>query len=169
MNENIENIIMLKGLDLISIKIEDLQFGYDLWKLTQEEYYVKITGEWNENIQLEYYKEEIKRKIENNFIIKYDEKDIGWLEYEIFKEYIFIKKIHILTKYQGKGIGTKIINEIIKYCEKNNLDIYLDVFQYNEKGLNYYKKLGFKKYTESNLFNSLMYKIKNNKKRQTST
>jgi hypothetical protein len=39
------------------------------------------------------------------------------------------------------------------------MDIYLEVFQYNEKGLEYYKRLGFKKYDESSLFNSLIYEV----------
>ena len=153
-------IIMLEDINLVSAKIDDLQFAYDLWKLTQKEFLDKIRGEWNEEFEIDNYKEERNRNIKNNYLIKYNGNNIGWLEYELFEEYIFIKQIHILPEYHGKGIGSNILNEIIKYGKKNKKDIYLEVLKYNDKALEFYKKIGFKIYRESSLENTLEWSCK---------
>jgi ribosomal protein S18 acetylase RimI-like enzyme len=153
-------IIKLENIAFVPATIEDLPFGYDLWKLTQKGFLDKIRGEWNEEFEIEYYKDECIRNIENNYLIKYNGTHIGWLEYELFNKYIYINQIHILPEYQSKGIGTNILNEIIKYGKKNKKDIYLDVLQYNDKALEFYKKFGFKIYRESSLENTLVYEVK---------
>jgi ribosomal protein S18 acetylase RimI-like enzyme len=150
---------MLENIDFVSASTEDLQFGYDLWKLTQKEYIEKINrGEWNEEYEIENYKDESIRIIENNYLIKYNGNKIGWLEYEVSRKYIYIQQIHILPEYQGKGIGSNILNEMIKYSKKNKKSIHLDVFKYNDRALEFYKKMGFKIYDENNsMFNFLVY------------
>jgi ribosomal protein S18 acetylase RimI-like enzyme len=145
----------VENINLVPATINDLQFGYELWKLTQKEYLVKIKGEWIDKSEIEFYEDETKRNIETNYLIKFNEINIGWLEYIIFKEYVYIKQLHILPEYQGRGFGTNIINEIIKYCKRCKKDIFLDVLQYNDKGLEYYRKLGFEIYRESSLEISL--------------
>ena len=152
-------IIKVDNIDLIPITKKDFQFGYDLWKLTQKEYIEKIKGEWKEETEKEFYTEELKKNIKCNYLIRLNKYKIGWLEYELFKDYIFLKQLHITPEYQNKGIGAKTINEIINYGRKNKKDIYLEVFQHNDKALNFYTKIGFQKYTESNLFISMEYKV----------
>ena len=152
-------IITAEKIDFISATTDNFQFAYDLWKSTQKEYLEKINGKWHEEIFRNDYIEEVNRNIEGNYFIKYSKNNIGWLEYELFTDYIFLKQLHILPEYQNKGIGTKIINEIIKYGKNNKKDIYLEVLQYNDKALEFYYKNGFKKYAESSLFNSLEYSV----------
>jgi len=159
MKKNKKCIIIVENISFISVTIENIQFGYDLWKLTQKEYLEKINGQWYEEIFKNDYFEEVNQNIEKNYLIRYDKINIGWLEYELYKDYIYIKQLHIMPEYQNKRIGSNIINEIIKYGKNNKKDIYLEVLQYNEKALNFFYKKGFKKYTENSLFNSLKYKI----------
>ena len=160
MKKNRKCIIIVENINFISVAIENIQFGYDLWKLTQKEYLEKINGQWYEEIFKNDYFKEVDQNIGNNYLIKYEDNNIGWLEYELYKDYIYIIQLHIMPEYQNKGIGTNIINELIKYGKNKKKDIYLEVLQYNEKALNYYYKMGFKKYTESSLFNSLKYEIR---------
>jgi ribosomal protein S18 acetylase RimI-like enzyme len=150
---------MLDNIDFSPVTIEDFQFGYDLWKLTQKEYLDKIRGQWNEEFENANYKDERNRNIENNYLIKYNKNNIGWFEYELYTKYIYINQIHIQPEYQGKGIGTKIISEIIKYGKRNKKNIYLDVLMYNDKALEFYKKIGFKMYRDSSLENTLEYDV----------
>jgi ribosomal protein S18 acetylase RimI-like enzyme len=152
-------IIILENIKLVSVTTEDLPFGYDLWKLTQKEFLEKIAGEWNDEFNIEYYKDDCNSNIENNYLIKYDGNNIGWFEYELIKKFIYINQLHILPEYQGKGVGSNILNEIINYGRKKNNDIYLDVLKYNYKALEFYKKWGFKLYDESSLFNYLVYEV----------
>ena len=163
MKKNKNCIIKVDNIDLIPATTEDLQFGYDLWKLTQKEFLEKINGKWNEDneeFEMENYKDECNTNIENNYLIKYNSSNIGWLEYKLIRKYIYIKQIHILPECQGKRIGSNILNEIIKYGRKNKKNILLDVLKYNERALKFYKKLGFKIYDENNsMFNCLEYEV----------
>jgi len=152
-------IIKVENIDLISITKKDFQYGYDLWKLTQKEFLEKINGELNDKFEFKNYKDERIRNLENNYLIKYNENIIGWLEYEIYNDYIFINQLHITTEYQNKGIGTKILNEFIVYGKKENKNIYLEVLQGNERALNYYAKIGFKEYDDCSISKTLVYDI----------
>ena len=72
-----------------------------------------------------------------NIII--DDKMIGCLlvtNYEDGKE---IAELYLEEEYRSKGIGTKIINNIIK---ENNI-LYLWVYKKNKKAISLYKRLGF--------------------------
>lgn len=53
-----------------------------------------------------------------------------------------IVKLYILPTAQRKGIGTKLFKEATNWFDKK--DIKLTVVQYNQKAINFYKKLGFK-------------------------
>jgi RimJ/RimL family protein N-acetyltransferase len=53
--------------------------------------------------------------------------------------------IAIKDKYQGKGIGTKLLTETIFFSKKNNIyRIYLTVLKSNSKACRLYFKAGFK-------------------------
>ncbi|MCL2187043.1 MAG: GNAT family N-acetyltransferase [Treponema sp.] len=152
-------IIVLEDIKFFPVSTEDIQYGYDLWKLTQKEFLEKINGEWNDEFELNNYKDERIRNLENNYIIKFKENIVGWLEYELFNDYIYINQLHITPEYQNKGIGTKILNEYIVYGKKENKNIYLEVLQGNERALEYYKKIGFKEYDECSISKTLVYEI----------
>jgi len=152
-------IIALEDIKFSSVSAEDIQFGYNLWKLTQKEYLEKIISEWNDEFQLKNYKDERIRNLENNYIIKYKENSIGWMEYELLKDYIYINQLHIIPEYQNKGIGTKILNEYFVYGKKENKNIFLEVLQGNDRALEYYKRIGFNEYDECSISKTLVYEI----------
>ena len=152
-------IIALEDINFFPVSAEDLQFGYDLWKLTQKGFLEKINGKWDEEFEVKNYKDERIRNIENNYLIKYNENIIGWLEYEVYNDYIYINQLHIAPEYQNRGIGTRILNEYFVYGKKENKNIYLEVLQGNERALRYYKKLGFKEYDECSISKTLVYEI----------
>ena len=54
-----------------------------------------------------------------------------------------IGAIYIDLKFQGQGIGKKLMNEAMANFDANR-KIILKVVSYNEKAINFYKKLGFK-------------------------
>ena len=51
-----------------------------------------------------------------------------------------LDEIYIESDFRNKGIGTKIIKEILQ----ENKVVYLWVYKENEKAISLYKKLGFK-------------------------
>lgn len=50
--------------------------------------------------------------------------------------------MYILSEYHGQGIGTKMWEYIKDFFDEDN-DIYVEVADYNEKAIAFYKKLGF--------------------------
>jgi hypothetical protein len=44
-------IIILEDIKFFPVSAEDIQFGYDLWKLTKKEFLEKTTGKWDEEFQ----------------------------------------------------------------------------------------------------------------------
>jgi RimJ/RimL family protein N-acetyltransferase len=59
----------------------------------------------------------------------------------------------IVVVERGKGIGQQILNEIEKYClnklKRNR--IWLDVFEFNKRGIHIYEKQGYHKTGETDI------------------
>jgi ribosomal protein S18 acetylase RimI-like enzyme len=55
--------------------------------------------------------------------------------------------VYVLPKYQGRGIGKRLIKQGLEWLGSDK-DVILDVVTYNDKAIAIYKKLGFKKIGE---------------------
>ncbi|MDD2786225.1 MAG: GNAT family N-acetyltransferase [Patescibacteria group bacterium] len=53
-----------------------------------------------------------------------------------------IGAIYVLPEYQGKGIGTMLLQKILEF-RKDSKELWLDVASYNTSAINFYKKAGF--------------------------
>ncbi len=76
-------------------------------------------------------------------VIQHEGIDVGRLRVVRFPESIYIGGIQILPKFQGKGIGTAIFEDIIRESELSGVPVTLEVHDVNEKAIYFYKKLGF--------------------------
>lgn len=120
---------------------DDYEFVYETKKQAYKKYVEANWGEWNEDKQREMFADFIKTygdKIQMimlgyNKIGFYHGEDIGDNKYEL-------GNICIIPEYQGKGLGTKILKEIIS--EQSGKDIYLRYFKQNPV-VRLYKRLGF--------------------------
>ena len=78
---------------------------------------------------------------ENSYIIKIDDKAIGFFNDEELEDGSYeIGNICIIPEYQGKGIGTDILK--LKLEEHKNQDIKIQFFKQNPVW-KLYKRLGF--------------------------
>ena len=84
-------------------------------------------------------------------IITWNNKDIGRFYIWKTESQIRILDITLLPDYQGKGIGTKILNQFIKESEKSGKTLNLHV-EYNNPALKLYKRLGFKKADDTGVY-----------------
>lgn len=77
-------------------------------------------------------------------VAQVDEKVVGYAGiWKILNEG-HITNIAVLKDYRGKGIGNVLIEGLIWYCSKNNLDsMTLEVRESNTVAQNLYKKYGF--------------------------
>lgn len=87
----------------------------------------------------DYVKDSIFRQFDNYKIIKINNIIIGAFLVYKHLDGILLDEIFISESYRNKGIGTKIINNILK----ENKVVYLYVYKDNVMAYNLYKRLGF--------------------------
>jgi Acetyltransferases len=136
---------------------EDYNFLYELNKISMFNYVQEIWG-WEESVQQKFFCD--KFSCEKYKIIVYDNSDIGAVSVSKKDSYIFINIIEILPKYQNKGIGTSIINQIITDSKNEDFSrVLLQVFKKNP-AKKLYDKLGFSTIDETKTHYVMELKIK---------
>jgi len=124
----------------------DIDFIYTLKERCFKWYVEKIYG-WNKDVQMEYTRKEMAERLEHMNIIQTDGKDIGLFTFFYDKNGdACIGMFAILPEYQGKGLGTKILNETL---DRNiGVRVYLKTYKENPARF-LYQKVGFVKYGET--------------------
>jgi glucosamine-phosphate N-acetyltransferase len=86
-----------------------------------------------------------------------DEKVIGatplWIEQKFIHDggkVGHIEDVVVRKEYQGKGVGKKIVNELLKYAEKKGC--YKTILDCSDDLIPFYKNLGFKRHSNSMRF-----------------
>lgn len=57
------------------------------------------------------------------FMIKLSPRKYTYLKYRISGEKLYIEKTYTPPEYRGKGIASKLMLEVLKYSQENNLKI----------------------------------------------
>ena len=144
--------------ELRRAKKKDYNFLYCLLKSTMKQYYIETYGSWDEEVEKKYFGESfIKLRYQ---IIVYNGHDVGCLAITNNTVDIFINEIQILPQYQNNGIGRMILNSIIEDSERLKMPIKLDVLKSNKKALEFYKRIGFIKYGETESHNNMIRNTK---------
>jgi len=118
----------------------DYQWLYDL-KVTSMRQYVEEVYGWDDIIQKKYFDEDFRP--DDITIVVVEGSDAGMFELSRDSEGYFMKRIEVHPRYQGRGVGTKIIQEIIRQASSVEEDVRLMVFKVNP-ARNPYERLGFK-------------------------
>ena len=126
---------------LVPITEMDYEFIYELKKNAYKQYVELNWGAWDEAAQREYFKKFIEAYKDTTYLIELDEKVIGFYNDEFLENGDYeVGNICIIPEYQGKGIGTKILKDVLEqYSDK---DIHIQYFKQNPVG-NLYQRLGF--------------------------
>lgn len=126
---------------LVPYTEEYYDFVYEVKKNAYIKYVEECWGQWNEEDQKEYFKKFISTYKNNSYIIKNEDKAIGFYNDEELEDGSYeVGNICIIPEYQGKGIGTDILKT--KLEEHKNQDIKIQFFKQNPVG-ELYKRLGF--------------------------
>lgn len=125
---------------LIKIKEKDYNFIYELKKNAYIKYVEEIWG-WNEEFQRKKFKEFIDKYKEYTYLINIENKNIGFYNDDYLDNGDYeVTNICIIPEYQGKGIGTEILKDVLeKHKDKN---IHIQYFKQNPVG-ELYARLGF--------------------------
>ena len=104
-----------------------------------------------------YTKSEFEERLEKGINIFYlaeeDEKIVGLISIHIgqndYKKIASISSLYVAPQYRNKSIATKLMQTAYKYYQENCLGddfsryLDLDVCDFNEVAINFYKKMGF--------------------------
>ena len=115
---------------------QDLDLTFKIKQNALQEYLEMLWG-WNEKAQKNFHKKEYKK--EHFQVIEQQNEPVGYLEIEPFQDHIFLANLMILQKFQGKGLGKIIMQDLIK----NNPKIVLEVLKVNQRALKFYQGLNF--------------------------
>lgn len=118
----------------------DFSFVYELKKIAYKEYIDKIWG-WDDDFQIKFHRENFSSR--NTKIINAGQQPIGSVDVKAEEKSIFISGLYILPQYQGKGIGTSIINGLIEMATKEKKRLELEVLRVNTRAQRLYTNLGF--------------------------
>ena len=148
---------------------DDYEFLYKLNKITMMKYVEKIWG-WEETVQKKFFKDKFSPKMYKIIVyegkkdnglcqnLRYD--SIGAVSVSVENNGILIRIVEILPEYQNKGIGTKIINEVIAKAKIQNFNrVWLQVFKDNPARKSY-DKLGFSVIKETETHYVMELKLK---------
>jgi len=97
------------------------------------------------------WKNQIQKNLIDNpftqyYIYKKENQIVGFINYDILYERAELIYIAVLEEEQNQGIGSKLLQSMIKECENQQLEnITLEVSIENAKAIQLYQKLGFKK------------------------
>ena len=128
--------------------MSDFDFLFELKKQNFKWYIDKIWG-WNDEDQKERLKQDLKEHLQHKHIIMYKNKPIGIYAVHINENGdCFINEISVLKEYQGKGIGTEILQEQLNENSSKKIRTILQVFKENP-ARKLYEKLGFTIYGET--------------------
>ena len=135
---------------------EDQDFLFMLKKKTLKEYVTQIWG-WDEKFQLTHHRQHAHPELYR--IIQASGEDIGGIEVENRSDTLFLSVIEILPRFQGQGIGSKLIKDLIKQGKRERKNIELQVLKVNQKAFRLYTSLGFVVTAETQTHFVLMYDI----------
>ncbi|MCJ7700175.1 MAG: GNAT family N-acetyltransferase [Anaerolineales bacterium] len=81
-------------------------------------------------------------------IITHAGRDIGTIEVLANSERKLINKLYILSEFQGRGIGSKILRDVIDSAQQEGLRLRLGVLKINP-AVRFYERHGFQKVEET--------------------
>jgi len=141
----IHNYIMVNAYTLRKALSEDYDLIYSIKKNSLGEYITQTWG-WDEELQRKMHENEMKT--ENIFLIQFNDEIIGTVGINNNNNEIIISRMYIVDKFQSKGFGSRIIEEIIE--ENPAKKIKLGVLKVNTRAKKLYERLGFEVYDDEN-------------------
>jgi len=117
----------------------DSEFCFQLHKAAMGDYVTAIWG-WDEQRQRDFHD---RGFVPGRWqIITANGSDAGMLSVEYRPDEIYLSRIEIHPDYQGRGIGTRLINMLLDEATRKGQDLVLDVLTVNHRAYALYQRLG---------------------------
>jgi ribosomal protein S18 acetylase RimI-like enzyme len=121
-------------------QVNDSEFVFATKKKAFREYVEQISG-WNECHQRELHN---TRFAKHDFrIIRFRGIDAGFFATSSTSETVKLHQLFILPEYQGRGIGSACMTQIVKEANLAQKPVMLQVLKINTRAIAFYQRLGF--------------------------
>jgi ribosomal protein S18 acetylase RimI-like enzyme len=119
----------------------DREFLYDLHCRTMRKV-IETTWRWEDAWQ----RQEFDRRFGEHSVsvIDVDGRRAGGLFVETKPDSLYIHEIQVLPEYQGRGVGTAVLRDVIERAARRGLAVTLSVVSANPGAKRLYERLGFK-------------------------
>lgn len=135
-----------------------LRLNLDLFKKEYKEYDKKLNLKWTYGkIGKAYFLKRILGKDSFVLIAENEGKIISYLcgsvkkspyDYRKIKMFGELENMIVSKEFRGQGIGEKLVKEFLKWCKAQKADcISVNASVQNEKGIKFYRKMGFRDYS----------------------
>jgi GNAT superfamily N-acetyltransferase len=125
---------------------EDRDFLFDLHRVTMGSY-IDSTWGWDDRRQELLFDEHFAP--DDCQIIQVNAEDAGVLAVEETDAEIWLGLIEIHPRWQGEGIGTSVIQSLLRSGAKTNRPVALRVLRTNTSARSLYERLGFTSFRET--------------------
>jgi ribosomal protein S18 acetylase RimI-like enzyme len=118
---------------------EDFDMALNLYLITMK----PLTAElmiWDENKQTSAFTEQWK--VEDVQIILLEGRKVGWLQTAETASEIFLQQLFVSPEYQGRGIGSKVLQTLLQHWERTGKPVGLTVLK-NNPARRLYERHGF--------------------------
>lgn len=118
----------------------DRPFLYRLHVMTMREVIEKTWG-WDEEWQRAAFEKRFRDS--PYFVVEADDISVGTLCVERRPDCFYIVELQLLPAYQGRGIGSEVVQRIIRDAASEHLPVALSVVPANRRAKHLYERLGF--------------------------
>lgn len=108
---------------------DDTEFARSVHHAAFRETIIKQFGSWDEAIEDGYFEEDWSQP--GFQIVSWNGVECGYLLYTITSSQITLEELVILPNFQGKGIGTTIINDLKQKATAQSVPLQLQVLKEN--------------------------------------
>ena len=130
----------MSGVKLRRARDSDYDFAERLYVESMKRLLTKL-GMWNEQEVIARFK--MYYQLDEVQIIAVDGKDVGWLQISETDHDINLDQIHLEKGYRARGIGSRLIQDVMTDARAANKPVLLSVVR-NNPALALYRRLGFK-------------------------
>jgi ribosomal protein S18 acetylase RimI-like enzyme len=107
---------------------------------------VEAAWGWDESFQRAYFEEHYGER--SRQIVRVDGSDAGVLSFDIRPDHVFLSNVALLPQFQGRGIGTVVIGQVMDEAARLGLPVRLQVLKAN-RARRLYERLGFRVHAET--------------------
>lgn len=129
----------------------DMEFLRELDRACYEDHVVKTFGSWDESLFDKGFDPAIVQ------IVQLDGIDIGMIVVRITEKEVTLQDIAILPDYQNQGLGSRLLERVIKTAQEKKKPLHLKVFKVSP-AVKLYQRHGFEQYAEDDTHFSMVRK-----------